>query len=110
MFGQKKGATSQTFKKERQSKKRNVREIIFFLSLERWSAAKSWCRFPTIFASKLRLDSLVRIERPLPDSSSSRCSSSQPAVAAVAAAIVAVAVAVAVVVVVVVVVVVLVVV
>ena len=80
----------------------NVREIIFFLSLVRGSAAKSWCRFPTIFASKLRLDSLVRIKRPLPDSGSSRCSSSQPAVAAVATAIVAVAVAVVVVVVIVV--------
>ena len=76
MIGQKKGATSQTFKKERQSKKPNVREIIFFLSLKRGSAAKSLCRFPTIFASKLRLDSLVRIKRPLPDSNSSRCSSS----------------------------------
>ena len=102
MIGPKNGATSQTFKKERQSKMPNVREIIFFLSLERGSAAKSWCRFPTIFASKLRLDSLVRIKRPLPDSGSSRCSSSQPAVVAVAAAILAVAVAVVVVVVVVV--------
>ena len=75
MIGQKKGTTSQTFKKERQSKKPNVREIIFFLSLERGSAAKSLCRFPTIFASKLRLDSLVRIKRPLPDSSSSSSTS-----------------------------------
>ena len=76
MIGQKKGATSQTFKKERQSKKQNVREIIFFLSLERGSVAKSLCLFPTIFASKLRLDSFARIKRPLPDSNSSRCSSS----------------------------------
>ena len=56
----------------KRSKKPKVREIIFFLSLERGSAAKSLCRFPTIFASKLRQDSFVRIKRPLPDSNSSR--------------------------------------